>query len=275
MQGVYHKSGRGEDVTEKIKGYKTKNIGSLTLLLLLVGGYLIFFTSRFWLPASAEIVEPTPLYETETLDSYSVYLTKWEYSREDAAMEIVIEIQTSDLTDTGLTCSAFERNAGELDIMTVDATSEYMVFRINDVPEEWREVSLHLQKDGGKNTLRLYTNVDEVDQTERLPEKSKNGYQIDRLQGQIGYDDHQISLIENKKAALEKENSKLQERIDELERAVYPTEEEADDALERVEQAQKSIEENTESIQKHQEEISEIETRTERIQEQIRELETK
>ena len=255
--------------------FKTKNKGSILLLTLLISGYLVFFTSRFWLPASAEMVQPTPLYETETVDNYSVYLTKWEYSRKDAAMEIVIEIQTSDLTGTGLAYSAFERNAGGLDITAVDESSEYMVLRINDVPEDWREVSLHLQKDGGKNTLRLYTNIDEVAQAESLPEKSENEYQIDRLQGQIGYDDYQISLIENKKAALEKENAELQERIDELERAVYPTEEEADDALERVEQAKKSIEENTESIQKYQEEISEIETRTGSIQEQIRELETK
>lgn len=255
--------------------FKTKNKGSILLLTLLISGYLVFFTSRFWLPVSADMVDPTPLYETETLDSYSVYLTKWEYSRKDAAMEIIIEIQTSDLIDTGLTFSAVERNAGELDITAVDKSPEYIVLRISDVPEGWREVSLHLQKDGGKNTLRLYTNIDEVTQIEDLPEKSKDGYQIDRLQGQIGYDDHQISLIENKKAALENENAELQERIDELERAVYPTEEEADDALERVEQAQKSMEENTESIQKYQEEISEIETRTESIQEQIRDLETK
>lgn len=258
------------DLDRKTNG--TKNLGSIILIVGILLGYLTFFTSRFWMPDNSSLVEATQLYERNTIDNYNIYLTKWVYSDSDAAMEIIVEIQTSALIDDGLTFSAVERNDGELDIYAVDESPEYMVLRITDLPENWQEISLHLQKNDGDNTLRLYTNINEVDKVENLPEKSKSEYLIDRLQGQIGYDDYQISLIQNEMTALETENTELQERIDELERAVYPTEEEADEALEMVNQAQNNIQENTDSITSYQEEISEIEARTESIQEQINNL---
>lgn len=258
------------DLDRKTNG--TKNLGSIILIVGILLGYLTFFTSRFWMPDNSSLVEATQLYERNTIDNYNIYLTKWVYSDSDAAMEIIVEIQTSALIDDGLTFSAVERNDGELDIYAVDESPEYMVLRITDLPENWQEISLHLQKNDGDNTLRLYTNINEVDKVENLPEKSKSEYLIDRLQGQIGYDDYQISLIQNEMTALETENTELQERIDELERAVYPTEEEADEALEMVNQAQNNIQENTDSITSYQEEMSEIEARTESIQEQINNL---
>ena len=124
------------DLDRKTNG--TKNLGSIILIVGILLGYLTFFTSRFWMPDNSSLVEATQLYERNTIDNYNIYLTKWVYSDSDAAMEIIVEIQTSALIDDGLTFSAVERNDGELDIYAVDESPEYMVLRITDLPENWQ-----------------------------------------------------------------------------------------------------------------------------------------
>lgn len=254
---------------EALKTRGTKSIGSSILIAGIIFGYLIFFSSRFWMPDNSELVEATQLYESNTIDSYNIYLTEWVYSESDAAMEIIVENSTNDLLADRLTYEAVERNSGELHMSVVNGMSEYAVLRIEDIPDNWQEISLRIQEEGSTNTLRLYTNCEEVERVSSLPEKSQADYQIDRLEAQIGYDDFQITQLEEEVTALASENRNLTNRISELETAIYPTQEEADNAKELADRAREQIAANAETIEIRQGEISEIEERTEQIREQI------
>ena len=118
------------------------NIGNKLLLYLLIGGYAFFITSRIWMPDSGELIEATPYYEVQAMAGHEVYLTRWSYSEKDQAMEVIAEIQTKDLLDTGLEYEAVERTKGKLEIQAVRETADYMVFRITGIPDGWKEISL-------------------------------------------------------------------------------------------------------------------------------------
>ena len=257
-----------EILREDIK--RDKNLGNKILLAIMIGGYSLFLTSRFWMPDMRELIEATPYYETLVMEKHELYLTRWEFSEQDQTMEIILEVKSKELVDEGLNYEAVERTKGKLDINPVLETADYMIFRIDEVPEHWQEISLRLtEKQGSGDILRLYTNTDAVERVDSLPEKTEAEYETDRLLAQIDYDAYQISEKEKKIEGLEQENQDLQERISELETAKYPSEEEAEEAENTVMKAQAQITANDSDIEELGEEIAELQKRTEEIQKQI------
>lgn len=250
---------------------QNKNFGNVLLFTVIAAGYLFFLTSRIWLSDAGELIGPTPFYEKQILEKYSVYLTKWDYAEKQDEMEIVVEVETNDLLAVGLKCKVLERTFGELDAEVVLGDTDYMVIRIQNVPKKWKEISLHLE-DENKKTVNLYTNRLKVDQVKALKSKDRTGYQCDRLKGQIGYDAYQIRQKESEISRLTEENSRLSKRVEELNNGRYPTQKEADDAADIMETAKSRIESNGKTIEKRQEEISELNTRSEELEKQIREL---
>ena len=238
---------------EKLRSWIKRdiNIGNKLLLYLLVGGYVFFITSKIWMPDSGELIEATPYYEVQVMAEHEVYLTRWDYSEKDQAMEVIVEIQTKDLLDKGLGYEAVERTKGKLEIQAVRETADYMVFRITGIPDGWKEISLRLTEEGG-DLLRLYTNIDAVERTESLPEKDQDGYEADRLEAQISYDQFQIQEQESVIQDLKEENIELEQRITELENAVYPTEEEAEAAGDTVTKARDTISANEADIEERE-----------------------
>lgn len=248
---------------------KNRNTGSIVLLGFILCGYLFFFTSRLWIPDSEEMVDATPLYEAQAFSSRQVYLTAWDYSERDHAMEVIVEVESTDLIEQELTYEAVERVAGEVPIDAVIDQSDHKVFRITDLPENWEEISLRLIEGDGEEILRLYTNADTVEHVDSLPEKDQAGYEADRLQGQIDYDTYRISVRQEEMEDLQKENREMEQRITELEQAQYPTEDEASEAADTVERARSAIQANEDRIGELQTEIADLEMRSEQIRDQI------
>ena len=248
---------------------KNRNTGSIVLLAFMLCGYLFFFTSRIWIPDSGELVDPTPMYEPQAFSSRQVYLTAWNYSERDHTMEVIVEVESTDLIETELKYEAVERTAGELHIDAVIDQSDHKVFRITELPENWEEISLRLIEGDGEEILRLYTNADTVEHVESLPEKDQAGYEADRLLGQIDYDTYRISVRQEEIEDLQEENSEMEQRIAELEQAQYPTEEESAEAADTVERARSAIQNNVDRISELQTEIDDLEMRSVQIRDQI------
>ena len=259
-------------IRERVNG--RKSAGSWILLIVIVGGYLIFLTSRLWMPRSTEYVEPTPLYVSQTFGERGGYISRWEYSEAEQAMQIVLEIESKAIVDQKISFAAVERSAGELDITAAVEQTDYIVFYITEIPEKWTEISLRLWGEDESDMLRLYTNVDSIEYVNGLPGTDRTACEVYRLEGQIRYDTYRISEREGDILALQEENESLQERISELEGMRYPTEEEAQEAGETVSRAESRMESNNTQIRQLQEEIDQLKKRSESIEEQIREVES-
>lgn len=250
---------------------KGKNAGNRILLSVIVMGYVFFLTSEFWLPDVKELIAATPLYEKQTMGDYSVYLTKWEYAEKTQTMEIIVEMEMTNLLAPRLECEAVERTAGELQTNTVVDDREYQIIQIVEIPENWKEISLHLINDKGEH-LSLYTNAEAVKKVDALPGKDEKGYLSDRIRGQIDYDSYRIEKKEQEISELALENRTLESGIDEMASKKYPTQEEADKAAELIRSAEKKCETNESTIEKRRTEIAELEVRTEELQKQLEEL---
>lgn len=249
-----------------------KNRGNFILFAVVIAGYLFFLPSRLWLPDMRELIEATPFYEKQVFQDYSVYLTKWDYAENQQIMEVIVEVESKDLLAAQLDCEAVERTSGELNTESVVEDREYLIIRITEIPERWKEISLHLKDDEG-NVLGMYTNVKEVQRVARLDARSASGYQIDRLHGQIGYDTYRIQQKENEISALTEENGKLKSAVEEMKKKKYPTQDEAGEAAELIAAAESKYQTNEDTIEKRTEEIGELNVRTKELQNLIEELE--
>ena len=165
-----------EKKSKKIK--KGTNAGIQVLLCILAGGYFLFFTSKIWMPNNETLIEPTPLYARQVMNRHEVYLSQWAYSVKDRAMEVIIEIEAKDLVSEGIEFEAVDRTAGKLPIQAVTEHTDYLVLRITNVPEKWKEISIRLWEKEEKNAklLRLYTNIEKVDKVAKLPQKEEMDY---------------------------------------------------------------------------------------------------
>ena len=211
------------------------------------------------------------------MDRHEVYLSQWTYSVKDRAMEVIIEIEAKDLVSEGIEFEAVDRTAGKLPIKAVTEHTDYLVLRITDVPEKWKEISIRLwekgqKKEQGEKLLRLYTNIDKVNKVAKLPQKEAIDYDIDRLKAQITYDSYRISEHQEKIDELIEENIKLEKRIKELETANYTSEEEAEKAEKTVENAESKIVSNANTVTEKTKMIEELKNRSKELQRQINQL---
>lgn len=259
-----------KNFAEQLK--RKKNWKIQTFLLVVIFGYLMFFTSKAWFPAGDDYVEATAYYTSVIYADYEIYLTQWVYSEEDASMQIIIEKENRGIVDRKFNYTAVEKTKGNLEVVPMLDESGYVVLRINHLPTKWREISLRIKTEEEENPVKFYTNISDVKRVESIPEQTQTAYQTDRLTAQIEYDQVQINEKSARIDNLKEEIKEMTARITELKEDTYLSEKEAEKALDTINRAKTAIKTNQDNIEDLESEIKELEQRTENIQKQIREL---
>lgn len=249
-----------------------KSVPLILFLFVMIAGYALFFTSRLWLPDNRELIEPTPFYERILFQNDRIYLTEWDYAEADKTMQVILEFENRNLLEQDFQYQAVERTSGELEVLPVLEKPDYVILRITDIPKTWKEISLRIGNGQTEERVKFYTNIKEVRKVDNLPERTKTGYEVERLEAHLVYDDVQIQQKNQEKAELEKENKELEQRIQELEEAGYLSEEEARQAAEIRSRAISQIQVNSDDINDINEEVLALEKRSENIQSQIGDL---
>lgn len=269
---------------EKIETWKQKwkrmvrknvNFHFQCFLWVTVGMYVLFFTSNLWMPEPGKLVNPTPLYQKVACGEYDLYLTQCVYSEQDQVLQIVLEKENKGVEDQKFLYEALERTGKKAKNQVVYEDPAYVVIRIPGMMKNWKELSLHVDTEGGEVTAKFYMNVKEIQKVASLPERTDGEYQILRLQLQIGYDTARIEAKTEEIEQLKNENVKMQERIEDLQTDTYPTEAEAETAQGIIDRAENQIQSNEDTIQKREEEIAILETRSANIEGQIQEMRQK
>lgn len=273
-----------EMVKEKIETWKRKwkrmvrqNVNFHFQCFLWVTGvmYVLFFTSNLWMPEPGKLVNPTSLYQKVACGEYDLYLTQCAYSEQDQVIQIVLEKENKGVEDQKFLYEALERTGKKAKNQVVYEDPAYVVIRIPGMMKNWKELSLHVDTEGGEVTAKFYMNVKEIQKVASLPERTDGEYQILRLQLQIGYDTARIEAKTEEIEQLKNENVKMQERIEDLQTDTYPTEAEAETAQGIIDRAENQIQSNEDTIQKREEEIAILETRSANIEGQIQEMRQK
>ncbi|MEF9839451.1 MAG: hypothetical protein RR869_08705 [Lachnospiraceae bacterium] len=251
--------------------HKSKSFFLVAFTAFTVFGYAIFLTSKLWFPAPSDLIKATSFYEKQKLDTYEMYLTRWDYAKSGDTMEVTIEMDNSDVLDKHFKYEAMERKDGILPMKVVAHDSKFVILRITEVKESWREVSLRIQS-GKEEPLKLYTNKDKIHRVKSLPRKTPTEYLIGRLQDQITYNQSIQKEYTKTSAHLQKQNKKLEVKMKELNQMEYLTEDQLQENKSTIEKAEGQLKSNQEALGKIKKDSEMIFNKNTKIQEQIESL---
>lgn len=250
---------------------KKKSAFLLSFTIFAVTGYVLFLTSKLWFPAPSDLVKATPMYEKYKINTYDMYLTRWDCATKDGVMEVIIEMENSDILDTKFSYAAVERTAGDLKVETVVEDPSYVILRITDLKTNWREVSLRV-KHKDEETIKFYTNREEVRHANSLEKKTKVAYESERFTDQIAYNQSLVKKNEKAIVSCQKENKKLEAKIKSVEEMEYLTEDQIEKNKDILAKAQAKINSNEDEIEKLNQDTEKLNEKNEKIREQIKAL---
>lgn len=252
---------------EKIKFNEKKAKRSDILLkisvLLIVVGYIFFFSSRYIFPEIQKKFDSFPIGNTIDIERYILTLDSFEYAKEDETIEVILSVD--DLTiekEKDLSFYIREKSSIHEGTIYKEIGDDMIVVRFSGISSSWSEVFMTMESKNKTSTIKM--NSVDTKKVESLEDKSDKEYRK--------YASH--SKIQGLKDTIERENMLVNEleekqvvayeRLDALEnKKVNQTEEEQkqtelnkskiasemerlkadmDEALERIAEAQRKIE---------------------------------
>ena len=129
-------------------------------------GYIVFLTSRIWFPGQSDASDYTQLGSQVMVGDtdISVLLVYWAYAPNQAAMSVELDVQAE--VGINLDFQAVDKAMDQLPVICMLQESGTVVLKISDIPEDFGAISLRVVE--GKEQARLYTNLKQVDQVEKL-----------------------------------------------------------------------------------------------------------
>lgn len=73
-------------------------------LIVIIGGYLFFFTSNLWIPHNASAKKQTPLNESVEWADRAITIERWDYCERSRLMEVYMDIKDSMFIPPNLIC---------------------------------------------------------------------------------------------------------------------------------------------------------------------------
>ena len=64
-------------------------------LIVIIGGYLFFFTSNLWIPHNASAKKQTPLNESVEWADRAITIERWDYCERSRLMEVYMDIKSN------------------------------------------------------------------------------------------------------------------------------------------------------------------------------------
>lgn len=225
---------------EKIK--KSSDRLLYGFLIFFAAGYLIFFTSTLWLPTTYTGVDAKPLGTVVSENNRDITIDKWDYSKEQKMMEILIEIDDysiDGLHDYNWTVFTVD---GKLNTEVVVSDDELVVLRAYKVPKRWKEAKVVMDiSDADKVTgteftpVTIYTNDKIVTEVSEIKEQDLQGYKVAAYTNRIEVTKQNIATAEQELAEINSQIAEAESNIKALqEKMEFQTESERADSQERI-----------------------------------------
>ena len=261
-----------KEKNEKLK--RNTNRFLVSFLIIFFSGYLIFFTSKLWLPNTYNDVTVTPLGEEIEVQNRKIRIDKWAYSPESREMEIILEIEN--LSSDGINeykFTLFDRGTGAQEIRQTINTTDFIVLRAT-LSRRWSELSFRISaKDPADelSTMKFYTTKKSIEIEEPLQEKTPEAYRreicdirIRKIESEIAEKSEEIEkqrqIMNNAKEAAENL----------IEKAEYKTYEEREESLQNAEKLMQERASAQSSMETLQEEIAQLRKQIQ-LQEELKE----
>ncbi len=261
-----------KEKNEKLK--RNTNRFLVSFLIIFFSGYLIFFSSKLWLPNTYNDVTVTPLGEEIEVQNRKIRIDKWAYSPESREMEIILEIEN--LSSDGINeyrFTLFDRGTGAQEIRQTINTTDFIVLRAT-LSRRWSELSFRISaKDPADelSTMKFYTTKKSIEIEEPLQEKTPEAYRREIC-------DIRIRKIESEIAEKSEEIEKQRQTMNNakeaaenlIEKAEYKTYEEREESLQNAEKLMQERASAQSSMETLQDEIAEMRKQIQ-LQEELKE----
>lgn len=204
-----------------------------------------------------------------------VTLLRWEYAKDEHKMEVELAIENMSFDGiTAYTYYALDSSNRKLKVTPVLEDSDYVVLQLTGISSRWSEVSLRIElpeNAGGTeeaSTLRLYTNVVDVQTVEKLPVLTRKGYLMKRLEEQVAHYEEEIKVLWQEIQNQGEYQENCEEEIQRLTgNKKYQTEEEIAETDRLIQTARQKTEASKESVHQLEKSIAELQEKIEKANE--------
>lgn len=231
------------------------------IIFLFVGGYLFFFTSTLWMPASADASYLTQLGTENLWGNRTVTISRWDYQENANKMEVELTINNKSYDGNNeYKFSAVDLRGRIIKTDVKVADEDWIIVQLNEVPDKWSDISLRMEINNGENEiLKLYTNINKVTRVKKIENLDYIGYKKKRFDTEIA---QMKKLIEDKRKEqkkLENENAEILKEIERINKyKIYQTDTEKQDSDAKIADAQGTISSNEQNINELNGDIEEI-----------------
>ena len=264
----------------QMKLMKRSNTFLYSFMIIFVFGYLFFFTSSLWMPATYTGVDITPIGKTVNAGERAITVDSWNYCPEQKKMEIMIEIENNSIDGIDRYEWQIKTRRGALKIKPILQESDFVVLFAEGVPSDWNECSLTMNaprrflnyaKDF--EPVQIYVNDSIVTQVDRISQKSQQEYRLQAYRSRTEAYKNQIRLLRQKTASAERKMKKADQKIREIqEKMQYQTDQEKLESSNLIDELLAKKESESESKEAYESQIKELQEKIRLQGEQIRSL---
>lgn len=166
-----------------------KNSFLIVFCVIIVVGYLFFFSSKIFMDEKSAYI--TPIQTTLTGNNRQYTLQAWNYSPDNGTMEVMIAINNQAYDSiNAYTFSLYDLKYGYIQGQKVVENRDLLVLRFYGI-EKITSLSLRVAIDNSENTdivqeiVKFYTNKDDVNKLDRIEDREAYEYYILKIEGQV------------------------------------------------------------------------------------------
>lgn len=251
------------------------NLKFIVPILIIVSGYLFFFSSKWWMPVGSDVSFYTKLGEAQDWKEREITVIRWDYCEKDRSMEIELDIKNNSFDGINkYVASATDINEGFIDIAKVVEEPDWIIIKLSDVPKRWTEISLRLgMSEDDDEPCKVYTNILKVNHVDKLGQDDITGYRLQRFNLEIANYEREIAKNQKEIEKKKKTNEEINQEIKRLEEnKKFETDQQKTETDEIISNARTEININNTAVQELEQKIAELQKRIEKIKEQTEEL---
>lgn len=251
---------------QKLEQYQARFLH--VCLFVLVGGYLFFFSSPFWMPPDYSGVTASRIGEEQQAENRTIRLMKWDYCETQQNMEVILEIDSQAIDGIEhYTYRVMERNQGMVTATPVIERADLVVLHLENLPRKWAELSLQMRLPESKASAmnesgelgRFYTTRKDVHRVKKIEVQAPRQYEREVIEQTIQIHVQEIQSCEQRIAAEKQTISEAEETIRDLRSELkFETETEQLETQEQIHSVEAEEQAARERIQEQEQTIREL-----------------
>lgn len=252
-----------ELILKKNRALEKKATKSLyRFMIIFVAGYLIFFTSKFYLGETYKGYKVFEVGDSSIISNRQIKLELWQYDKEKSDMLVVLSIENLSLDDENRYNFQLKDKEGLVFTEVLKETDNMAIIYGKNVKRDFKEVAIEIKsKKESFDTIKLYGNNKSIDLKKSIDKEKviKNLSKEIYLAKSNNYKDK----IKELKKELDKENAKEEIARKKIEKYETSNDINKEDLISKIRYKLDEIREKKKSITK---DIDDLEVKLEKLE---------